>query len=220
MNNTWIIVPVTKNDIDLTSFVNKLSGGYVAPATYEKTIFDPLKSIEESEVENIDHPYAGQNGPDFTNKIIFVNMVSGYTEYDGVIHLESFGEINIPRLMNTGIDYAQSNGAEHIVVLSNPCDFDPFVIEEAISSNIDKEIINISDGVFFILSGSLSLRLNEDLQVWFWSEDIYRTAPVEKIGGCRPEYMFLSELIPLIVNTVDLESITKEDEEKYSTKWS
>jgi hypothetical protein len=44
MNNVWIVVPVISNDIDLTSYVNRLSGGYTAPETYEKTVFNPLKS--------------------------------------------------------------------------------------------------------------------------------------------------------------------------------
>ena len=41
MNNLWIVVPVISNDVDLASYVNKLSGGYTAPETYEKIIFNP-----------------------------------------------------------------------------------------------------------------------------------------------------------------------------------
>lgn len=216
MNNTWIVVPVTSNGVDLTSFVDKFSGGYVAPETYEKKTFN--QETRELETENVAHPYAGQTGPDFTDKIVFVNMVDGYAEHSGVVHLESFGEINVPRLMNAGINHAVANGADNVVVLSNPCDFDPFTISEAVADIAGKNIVNIADGAAFVLPGDSSLRLNEDLKVWFWAEDLYRTAG-DPVGFCRPEFIAFSELIPLHVTTPELEAITKEDEVKYNAKW-
>lgn len=216
MNNTWIVVPVTSNDVDLTSFIDKLCGGYVAPETFEKKSFSQESNTVQT--ENVPHPYAGQSGPDFTNKIILVNMLDGYTVYDKSINIESFGEINIPRLMNAGINHAVVNGAENVVVLSNPCDFDTFIISEGIADISGKSIINIADGAAFILPGDSPLRLNEDLKVWFWAEDLYRTAE-DNIGFCRPEFIAFSELIPLHVTTPDLEAITKEDETKYNAKW-
>lgn len=217
MSNTWIVVPVRDNATDLTAFINKLAGGYVAPETFEKNIFNQQNS--QMEVENVPHPYAGQTGPDFTDKIILVNMTEGYTQYDNAVNLESFGEINIPRLMNTGIEHAVSNNADNIVVLSNPCDFDPFTISEAVADIAGKNIVNISDGAAFVLPGNTTLRLNEDLRVWFWSEDIYRSAG-NPVGFCRPEFIQFSELMPLNVDTPELDAITKEDEIKYNAKWS
>lgn len=216
MNNTWIVVPVISNDVDLSSFIDKLSGGYVAPETFEKQSFNIESGVVET--ENVPHPYAGQTGPDFTDKIVFVNMVDGYAEHSGVVHLESFGEINVPRLMNAGINHAVANGADNVVVLSNPCDFDPFTISEAVADIAGKNIVNIADGAAFVLPGDSSLRLNEDLKVWFWAEDLYRTAG-NPVGFCRPEFIAFSELIPLHVTTPELEAITKEDEVKYNAKW-
>lgn len=215
MSNTWIVVPVRSNDVDLTSFVENLRGGYIAPDMYESYAYDQ----EEAKMKNVlkPHPYAGQNGPNLTDKIIFVNMTSGYASYDGVINLESFGEINIPRLMNAGINYAFENGAENVLVLSNPCDFDTFIISDAISDPDGKNIINISDGVAFIIKSASNVRLNEDLRVWFWAEDFYRTAV--DYSSCRPEYFSLTELIPLHINTEELDVITKEDHTKFSNKW-
>lgn len=216
MSNTWIVVPVRDNTVDLTTFVNKFAGGYVAPETYTKKEFNSeTKTFEDTAVA---HPYAGQTGPDFTDKIVFVNMEAGYTNYDKVVHVESFGEVNVPRLMNAGINHAVTNGAENVVVLSNPCDFDPFTISEAVADIAGKNIVNIADGAAFVLPGSSSLRLNEDLRVWFWAEDLYRTAG-DPVGFCRPEFIAFSELMPLNVNTPELEAITKEDETKYNAKW-
>ena len=129
MNNTWIVVPVILNDTDLSSFVDNLSGQYVAPETYEKKVFN--QETKELETENVPHPYAGQTGPDFSDRIIFVNKVDGYTEHDGVVHLEDFNDINIYRYWNTGFEYAVANGADAVILTNGVFEFDPFVIKEA-----------------------------------------------------------------------------------------
>lgn len=216
MSNVWIVVPITSNDLDLSVFVEKMCGSYTAPEFYEKVSFNDVSG--EKETELINHPYFGQTGPDFTDKIIFVNMIDQYTEYQGVVHLESFGEINIPRLMNVGIDYAVANGAEKILVLSNPCNFDLFIINEAITNNLDKDIINISDGAAFILSSASGLRLNEDLRIWYWPEDLYNSAK-ESMGMYRSDFIDFTELIPLYVNNEILSQIVKEDEVIFNSKW-
>lgn len=216
MKNTWIVVPVTSNELDLTDFINKLSGGYTAPEkiTISK-INEETKQLEEVE---IDHPYAGQNGPSFEGKIILVNMLEGYEIYDKSVGIESFGEPNIPRLMNAGIEYAKNNSADKIFVLSNPCDFDTFIVDEAIKKMKNTEIINLSDGVAFILDGETDIRLDENFKVWYWAEDLYKSAE-GKTSYYRSNFMNLVELIPFNVDTEDRIEYTKEDELFYKNKW-
>ena len=218
MLNTWIVVPVISNDVDLTSYVNKLSGGYTAPETYEKIIFKP--ETQTSEKEDVAHPYAGQVSHDFSNKIIFVNKVDGYSQYEGVVHLEDFGDINIYRYWNTGLEHAFENGADSVILTNGVFDFDPFVIKEAYDelSNGDSEVINISDGAMLLVSASSSLRADEQFQIWFGDNDFYRRAePV--LGISRSEYLWGDYLIDYS-SIESFDSIVASDEVKYSAKWS
>jgi hypothetical protein len=218
MNNTWIVVPVILNDTDLSSFVDNLSGQYVAPETYEKKVFN--QETKELETENVPHPYAGQTGPDFSDRIIFVNKVDGYTEHDGVVHLEDFNDINIYRYWNTGFEYAVANGADAVILTNGVFEFDPFVIKEAYDefSKGESEVINISDGAMLLVSASSSLRADEQFQIWFGDNDFYRRAePV--LGHSRSEYLWGDYLIDS-VSTEFFDSIVASDEVKYNAKWS
>lgn len=218
MNNTWIVIPVISNDVDLSALVSKFSGNYVAPETYNIKKFNA--ETQQLEDEAVPHPYAGQSGPDFSNKIIFVNKASGYTSYDGVIHLEDFNDISIYRYWNTGIDYAVANGADSIVLLNGVIDFDPFVIKDAYDALNDqgKELVNVSDGAAMILSATSSLRADDQFQIWFGDNDLYRRAePV--LGYSRSDYFTLSYLIEHN-NDETFNTIVKSDEAKYNAKWS
>lgn len=218
MNNTWIVVPVISNDIDLSGFVSKLSGGYVAPETYQVSRFN--QETQQLEDQNVAHPYAGQTAPDFSNKIIFVNKAPGYTSYGGVTHLEDFNDISIYRYWNTGIDHAVANGADSIVLLNGVIDFDPFVIKDAYDALNDqnKELVNIADGAAMILSATSSLRADDQFQIWFGDNDIYRRAELV-LGYSRSDYFTLNYLIEHN-NDEQFNTIVKSDEVKYSTKWS
>jgi hypothetical protein len=218
MNNVWIVVPVISNDIDLTSYVNRLSGGYTAPETYEKTVFNP--ETQASEKENVAHPYAGQVSHDFSNKIIFVNKVDGYGEYEGVVHLEDFNDIGIYRYWNTGLEYAFANGADSVILTNGVFEFDPFVIKEAYDefSKGESEVINISDGAMLLVSSSSSLRADEQFQIWFGDNDFYRRAePV--LGYSRSEYLWGDYLIDSS-STESFDSIVASDQVKYNAKWN
>jgi len=218
MNNTWIVVPVILNNSDLSSFVNKLSGQYVAPETYEKKIFN--QETNELEIKNVPHPYAGQTGPNFSGRVIFVNKIAGYTEHDGVVHLEDFNDINIYRYWNTGFDYAVANGADAVILTNGVFEFDPFVIKEAYDEFFkgESEVINISDGAMLLVSASSNLRADEQFQIWFGDNDFYRRAePV--LGHCRSEYL----LGDYLINSSSIEffdSIVASDEVKYNVKWN
>lgn len=218
MNNTWIVVPVISNDVDLSAFVDKLSGGYVAPETYEKKVFN--QETQEIETVNEPHPYAGQAGPDFSNRIIFVNKVAGYAEHDGVVHLEDFGDISIYRYWNSGLDHAVANGADAVILTNGVIDFDPFIIKDAHDEFVSsgKEVINIADGAMLLVSAASSVRADEQFQIWFGDNDLYRTAD-SVTGYSRSEYSGFNYIVD--PNAVDsFNSIVASDEVKYNAKWS
>lgn len=218
MNNAWIVVPVISNDVDLTSFVEKLSGGYVAPATYKNMILN--QETRELEEQDIDHPYAGQTGPDFSDRIIFVNKIDGYTEYNGVVHLEDFADINIYRYWNTGFEHAKSNGADAIFLLNGVIDLDPFVLKNAYDDFVaqGKEVINVCDGAVLLLDADTDLRADEQFQIWFGDNDLYRRAE-DVLGYSRSDLLKLEYLISH-ANDQAFDAIVTSDEAKYSSKWS
>lgn len=218
MNNTWIVVPVISNDIDLSSFVNKLSGGYIAPETYEKGVFN--QETKEVEIVNEPHPYAGQTGPNFSNRIIFVNKVAGYVEYDGVVNIEDFADISIYRYWNTAFNHAITNGADSVILTNGVIDFDPFIIKDTYDEFLSsgKEIINVMDGAMLLVGAASLIRADEQFQIWFGDNDLYRRAEAVS-GHIRKEYSTSTYLInPNSVESFD--SIVASDETKYNAKWS
>ena len=217
MNNTWIVAPVRDNSVDLSGFVSKLTGGFTIPETYEKQTFNA--ETQSFDTENVPHPHFGKTLPDFSGRIVFVNTTAGYAEFDGVTNVEDFGDVNIARWMNAGINHAVANGADKVVVLSNPVNCDLSVLFDADVEADSHEVVNIADGVMFVLSGSSEFRLDEQFKIWFWADDFYRRV-AEVCGGARNLYGNLEELIPFIVDTPENEAIVKEDETKYNTKWS
>jgi hypothetical protein len=218
MDNVWIVVPVISNDTDLTGFVNKISGGYVAPETYEKKVFN--QETRELETKNVAHPYAGQTGPNLSGRIIFVNKVSGYTEYDGVAHLEDFNDINIYRYWNTGFEYAVANGADSVILLNGVIDFDPFIIKDASDNFVatGKEVINLADGAMLLVSAASDLRADEQFQIWFGDNDFYRRAE-DVLGQYRSDF---SEMNYIFDHNNDeaFNAIVTSDETKYNAKWN
>lgn len=218
MNNTWIVVPVISNDVNLDSFVDKITGGYVAPATYEKKFLN--RETMQIETENVPHPYAGQTGPDFTNRIIFINKIAGYTEYNGVVHIEDFNDINIYRYWNLGINHAISNGAENILLLNGVIDFDPFAIKDAHNKYMDtgKEVINVSDGAIILLSANSSLRADEQFKIWFGDNDFYRRAE-NSTEWSRSEFINMSYIFDH-VHDETFNNIVASDEVLYNAKWN
>ena len=218
MNNTWIVVPVISNDVDLSAFVNNLSGGYVAPETYDYFTFNQQTKQLEKNTES--HPYAGQTSYNFSNKIIFINKMAGYSQYDGVTNIEDFGDINIYRYWNTGLDYAVANGADSVVLVNGVIDFDPFLIKDAYDKFVstNKEIINIADGAMLLIAATSTLRADEQFQIWFGDNDLYRRSEtvLDSIASSYSSFEYIVD--PFAIDSFD--SIVTFDEQKYNVKWS
>lgn len=218
MNNAWIVVPVISNGTDLTSLVNNLSGGYIAPDTYEAQGRNPETGLRE--LQNIPHPHAGQNGPDFTNRIIFINKNSEYETYSGVHHIGDFADINIYRYWNTGIEYAKANGADAVFLLNGAIDLDTFGLKDAydVLINENKEVVNVADGAIVLISANSELRADDQFQIWFGDNDLYRRAENVSANASLPYF----NMTYLINHNHDelFNSIVASDQVKYNTKWS
>lgn len=217
MPNIWISVPVRKNDVDLTDFVNKLTLGYTAPAKYDT--FNPEDPYGDQ--IQVDHPHYGADPVNFANKVVFVNMEPGYQSYAGIHGVEDFGDLNLARSINKGINYAFENGADAVLSLSGPCDLDLFAIEDNYSKLTDKDVVNFSDGVAFMIKAGSSYRMDEQFKVWFWADDFFRRLiNDDKVTYQDSAYFKINELMPLTIDTEALTEITNADHAMYDLKWS
>ena len=160
---------------------------------------------------------------EYRGRIVFVNNDTNYSIFDGVHHIEDFGEINISRWWNTGIDFAKQNGAEYVAVINDDIYFDPSLISEMVLE-MEKGNYEVSSamgnlGVFWIIKTSSEIRADETLRWWCGDGDIFREA---KIVGKLLNYK-TSKLVHLEHNLQTSESdyLTKlgnEDLKRYRAK--
>lgn len=218
MQNTWIVVPIISNDYDLTEFVNSLTISSAAPETYKKMVLNPATSLFDKVDEA--HPYFGQNSESFLNRVIFINTKPGYTQYNGVVHLEDFNEINIYRYLNAGIDYAKSNGADSIILLNGALDIDPFIFHEAHKQflNSGKKVINVCANAVILVSADYDLKFNDHFQIWFGDHEFYLKADeLGEVAYADTNFWQLKYIIPQNI-TESFDDIVKMDEEKWNSR--
>lgn len=169
--NTWILTTITEEDFDYSSLVNSLTGGYVANDLETRTTDENGEEV----IEYTTHPHEGRNAPDFSGKIIFARFQNDYTEYAGVYNLE-VDEFKNTKAWNEGVAYAKSQGATHVVIMSQVTGINPHVIELAVEDAPDVSIINISDGGVFIVNTDFDFTANEDYNFWFEDNNILEKA--------------------------------------------
>lgn len=205
--NIWIVAPVRNSSIDISEFLNNLTGNFVTPETYEKINF------MTGEVDVKPYPNLNRDVPSFYGKIILV-APDGYPEFDGVITLTRDGERpNISLDWNAGVAYAKKNGATHILIMNGPNTIDPFIVKDA-ADVMENGFVNISDAAAFMIDSSLDFEADQQFRIWFSDNDIFR-----RFSGSiyRPEYLSINDqLDPEEI----IKSITDEDHEKYSAKWA
>jgi hypothetical protein len=216
MTNTWIVIPVKDNSVDVSTVISNLTGGFVAPEKYE--IKKMNLETKKLETEEVDHPHFGEASPDFTNKIIFVNFEAGFTTHNGVVHLADGGELSIYRAWNTGINHAVENGADSVVLVNSLIDFDPFTLIEAKAKldESDAEVVNISDGAMLLVSGASSIRADEQFRIWFGDNDLYRVNAEKVVDGVNIFGRFSH--IENWDGFEGFDEIVKADQDKYEAK--
>ena len=118
---------------------------------------------------------------------------------DGCHIVEDFGEVNIHRWWNTGIDYAQARGATHVLVMNDDVNIDHDAIPRLLAAMVETgaAIASPGDGGLFIgrdpywrvLNGacwlldlSKGLRPDERFRWWYGDNDLDMRARTEHGG--------------------------------------
>ena len=216
MENTWIVIPVRDNSLDLNQALDKLNGTYICPEKYVGFEYNQ-ETRDFAEVEK-DHPHALEVGPDFNDRIILVHLEPGYAPVSGAVQLEDFEPINIYRVWNTGIKYAFDNGADSVVLFNAVLDIDPFILSDSYDLMIaeDTEVVNISDGAIVMIASKSLIRADEQFRIWFGDNDLYRRA--EGVSSTfRADWANVTQLDQIEFDDA-FKAIVAEDEIKYQAK--
>jgi GT2 family glycosyltransferase len=120
---------------------------------------------------------------EFNGRIVFVNNAPGYSIFDGVHHIEDFGDINIYRWWNKGIDFAEKNGARYVAILNDDLEFDknflPSLLDFLIRNKlaiVDTDKSNNNGGAAWIMDLYYGLRLDERFKWWYGDTEIFDRA--------------------------------------------
>jgi GT2 family glycosyltransferase len=123
----------------------------------------------------------------YRGRIVIVNNQPGYTEFEGVNHIEDFNGININRWWNNGIRYAEERGATHIYIVNDDVDMEDTFVENMYKLMIeqDLEVVDTSNtgnngGSSWMLKLDSGLRPDEDFSWWYGDTLVYEEA--EKRG--------------------------------------
>jgi hypothetical protein len=156
-------------------------------------------------------------------KIVFVNNYVEYEKYDGVHHIEDFGDLNISRWWNVGIDYCLNNGASHVFILNDDISFSDSFIDDMMTTLINNNSAICSatggGGSAFVMDLKYNLRADEELKWWCGDGDIFRQA-YESAGFCwhnDPTFLQLESTV-LTYSTPGLLEIANKDIQTYRKK--
>ena len=159
----------------------------------------------------------------YRGQIVFVNNKHGYTKYDGVHHLEDFGDINIYRWWNTGIHAAKEMGAKYVVVLNDDLKFDnnyvPSISKFLIDGDyaiVDTENSGNGGGAAWAMDLKYNLWLNQGFRWWYGDTEIFDRA--KKLGKfAKYSYPNFSHIEPngLMSKSPELLELIKSDEQLY-----
>jgi hypothetical protein len=156
----------------------------------------------------------------FKNRVVFVNNNRGYKRFDSVHHLEDFGEINIYRWWNTGIEYARKNGAKYVAVLNDDIDFDAGFIDELYSYLTSKKLAIVDSGnsgngggAAWVMDLSYRLLANEHFKWWYGDTELFdRAKKISKFARITPISHFVHhEPDQLMKESEHLKSLSIED---------
>lgn len=166
MINISILIPVIDETIqDFSTLVNELQGNYISQDITETKTDENGEKVEVIEKT----PYNSIPCPDYSNNIIFVSHHPIPTP-EGVENVVVEGELNISKLWNSGVNYATSNGASHIVIINEVSSINPHIFSEVVEE-CSSPVINLSDGGCFIVTPGV--QANESYRWWFADVDLF-----------------------------------------------
>jgi hypothetical protein len=160
---------------------------------------------------------------DFHDRIVFVNNHPEYKQILGTHHVEDFGETNIYRWWNLGINYAEQHGATHVAVLNDDLQFDegfiPAMHEYLVINQlaiVDTGNSGNGGGAAWMMDLSYGLRLDERFRWWYGDTDLFdRARAMGKFG--RFTYAGFTHHKPNgnLIEYPELQALVSEDAELY-----
>lgn len=159
-----------------------------------------------------------------SGRVVFLNNKVGYTKYEGVHHVEDYGEVNIYRWWNNGLDYVVRNGGRYVLVLNDDLRFDsnyPKSIHEyTVQSNlalVDTHGTGNNGGTAWLLDTSYGYRLDERFRWWYGDTELFNR--VSKDGKFErwtySGYLEHCEPNGSLVKYPYLQQLVQQDEELY-----
>lgn len=163
---------------------------------------------------------------EYSGRIVFVNNSENYSRFDGVHHVEDFGDTNIYRWWNKGIDYADWNGASHVAVLNDDIECDNSFVKDLFrqlksGSNAIVDCLNTGNngGAAWAMDLSYGMRADERFRWWYGDTELFeRASAMGKFKKISPKGKF-SHLEPneLMFSSQRLQDTAREDANIFNT---
>lgn len=145
------------------------------------------------------------------DRVVIVKTAPDVALPDGCHIVEDFGEINIHRWWNAGIDYAQAHGATHVLVINDDVLLDDTTVPALLDGMEGRAAIGspgaggihagdsrdwrVMDGSCWLLDLSTGLRADESYRWWYGDNDLDRRARTEH-GGVASVRCYFTHLRP------------------------
>jgi hypothetical protein len=200
--NALIANVIIEESADFSTLISDLTGNYIAEDIEVKdTQGDPTGEI-------LQNPYKDTIALDFSGKIVFTHFNADHASHVGVESI-LINDFKGTKAWNILFAYAKENNYSHLVILNNVNKINPHLIKEALESNVDKDIITLSEGAAFIVKCSSNFVANEEYNFWVEDNNIINKAREEgKLGGIDSEFLDFSQAELTDIKDVFLTAVT------------
>jgi hypothetical protein len=200
--NALIANVIIEESADFSTLISDLTGNYLAEDIEVKdTQGEPTGEI-------LQNPYKDATALDFSGKIVFTHFNADHASHAGVESI-LINDFKGTKAWNTLFAYAKENNYSHLVILNNVNKINPHLIKEALESNVDKDIITLSEGAAFVVKCSSNFIANEEYNFWVEDNNIINKAREEgKLGGIDSEFLDFSQAELTDIKDVFLTAVT------------
>lgn len=206
--NALIANVVIEESSNFSTLISDLTGNYVAEDIAVKD------AQGEPTGEILENPYKDATAPDFSGKIAFAHFDADHASHSGVESI-LINDFKGTKAWNTLFAYAKENNYSHLVILNNVNKINPHLINEALESNADKDIITLSDGAAFIVKCSSDFAANEEYNFWVEDNNIISKAREEgQLGGVNSEFTDFSQAELTDIKDAFLAAVTLDQEKE------
>lgn len=166
------------------------------------------------------------------DRTVIVVTTPGVAAPEGCHVVEDFGEINIHRWWNAGIDYAAERGATHVLVINDDVVLNPGTTVRALLDEMSSAAIaspgaggviqgwdftsRVMDGSCWLLDLSTGLRPDEGFRWWYGDNDLDRRARRDYggVASIRCDFMH-TRPNHLTATSPELQALADRDRERW-----